>query len=302
MRRLFIVNPLSERVARKGSTLNKLAPEMGADLHVLDNFNGLPDAITQAATDKIAHILIEGGDGTVQGVLSEILRQSGRFAELPKISIVPGGMTNQVAKNIGLRSAKSAAVKAALSRDLKPITLPMLEVSETDGPIYAGFLFSTGAIPQITEYTTGELHRKGIGGSLAVLGGILKGMRGDDDALMRVTPIEIDGGATHNGDHLGTVITTLPGLIMGLDPFWGDENAPLRLTWVDGAYQRLARNILSLWIGRKDKDRTAQGFHSANRDRVDFRYNGPIVLDGEFLSFPSGKLTVRAGKPVTFLR
>ena len=64
-----------------------------------------------------------------------------------------------------------------------------LNVIDSDGPKYAGFLFSTGAMPQITRYTTGELHRKGIGGSAAVLGGIIKGVRGDDETLMQITPI-----------------------------------------------------------------------------------------------------------------
>lgn len=299
MRRLFIVNSLSERVARKGSVLRELYGETD-DIFYLDPFDYLPAAVEKAAEDTVEHIIIEGGDGTVQGVISEFLRQENRFETFPKFSIIPGGMTNQVAKNIGFPSAKAHQVEAKLATELSPTENPLLVVSETDGPDYSGFLFSTGAIPQITRYTTGKLHRKGIGGSLAVFGGILKGIRGNDAALMHLTQVQL--ADLYDGDHLGTVVTTLPGLILGLDPFWGPENAPLRLTWVTAGYKKLGRNILGLWLGRKSVDRSEDGMFSVCRNDIDYTYSGPIVLDGEFLSFPSGKFTVRASRPVTFLR
>jgi len=298
--RLFIVNPLSERVKRKGSTLEKLATDVGIALFKLDPFDALPETVTQAAKDGVTHVLIEGGDGTVQGVISEFLKQTNIFKTFPAFSIVPGGMTNQVAKNIGLKANSISAVKRALSGALNPIQMPLLEVKDSEGATYSGFLFSTGAIPQITRYTTSQIHRKGIGGSMAVLGGILKGMRGDDDALMKTTPVKIDG--LFEGSHLGTVVTTLPSLIMKLDPFWGDGDEPLRTTWVEEGYTGLARNILSLWRGNTSKDRSKDGFHSKNVDSLSYEYHGDIVLDGEFLSIPSGKFTVHATRPVTFLR
>ena len=304
MRRLFIVNPLSERVARKGSALEQIAGEMDISCIRLDSFDVLPAAVTQAAENGLNHVVIEGGDGTVQGVLSAFLNQNEKFKTFPSFSIIPAGMTNQVAKNIGLKSASPKSVKAALNRELKPIDAPMLNVfdscGDSDGPRYAGFLFSTGAIPQITRYTTSEIHRKGIGGSAAVLFGILKGLRGNDEALMKITPVSLDG--LYEGPHLGTVVTTLPNLIMGLDPFWGGEPAPLRLTWVEGNYRRLARNVFSLWMGRKSKDRSRDGLHSKCVESLAYQYDGEIVLDGEFLSIPSGKFTVTATRPVTFLR
>lgn len=300
MNRLFIVNQLSERVSRKGSVLAPLAEESGTAYFSLDPFDALPSAVTNAAKNKIDHVIIEGGDGTVQGVISAFLYQADKFDTFPAFSIVPGGMTNQISKNIGLKSAKDKTVRTALASDLESIDMPMLNIIDSDGPSYAGFLFSTGAIPQITRYTTGELHRKGIGGSTAVLGGILKGIRGDDAALMQVTPIEIDG--LHSGQHLGSVVTTLPSLIMGLDPFWGTGDAPIRITWVDSTYRGLGRNLVQLWAGLKSKDRSPDGLYSKRVESLTYQYDGEIVLDGEFLSIPSGKFTVRPTRPVTFLK
>jgi len=190
VKRLFIVNLLSERVARKGSVLQALAEDLGV----------------QAATDKIDHVIIEGGDGTVQGVISAFLQHEEKFDTFPSFSIVPGGMTNQVAKNIGLKAATARTVKFALNNELNPLELPLLNIIDNDGSSYSGFVFSTGVIPQITRYTTSELHGKGIGGSAAVVGGILKGIRGNDATLMKSTPIDLEG--LHTGLSQKTAVRT----------------------------------------------------------------------------------------------
>ena len=96
MKRLFIVNLLSERVARKGSVLESLAAETGTACFRLDPFDALPNIVTQAAKEGVEHVVIEGGDGTVQGVISGFLAQDKGFETFPSFSIVPGGMTNQV--------------------------------------------------------------------------------------------------------------------------------------------------------------------------------------------------------------
>lgn len=301
MKRLFFVNPLSARVSRKGSTLELIAAREGSPLSSLSSFEDLPAMVAQAAKDQVEHIIIEGGDGTVQGIMSECLRQEAQFSRVPSFSVVPGGMTNQVAKNIGFSSARLAHVQKRLTQSPKATKVPVLQISDPGGAQYWGFLFSTGAIPQITRYTTSQLHKKGVGGSLAVLGGILKGIRGDDTALMRPSQILIDH--VFEGSHLGTVATTLPNnLILGLDPFWSKDEGAIRLTWADAKYQRLGRHIASLWLGRKHIDRSADGLHSTRRDELHYTYSGPVVLDGEFLSFPSGKFTIRATRPMTFLR
>lgn len=300
MKRLFIINFLSERVAKKGSALESIAPRLGASCFRLDPFDALPSAVTQAARDGVEHVVIEGGDGTVQGVISAFLSQADKFKSFPAFTIVPGGMTNQVAKNIGLKSAKPSHVETALKQDLEAVAIPLLNVVDIDHRSYAGFLFSTGAIPQITRYTTDRIHSKGIGGSAAVIGGILKGVRGNDDGLMQISPIKISG--LYSGPHLGTVVTTLPSLILKLDPFWGAGDSPIRISWVTGKYRKLGRNIVSLWRGHKSKDRHADGLYSERVQKLDMEYVGDIVLDGEFLSIPSGKFTVQPTRPVTFLK
>lgn len=300
---LFIVNHLSERVARKGSTLQEIAADTQTPIHTLGTFEELPQCVDMAAKDAVPHIFIEGGDGTVQSVLTAFLRRKDQFKSLPVFSIVPGGMTNQVAKNIGLKSAARPRVETLMAAPKTPKKrVPLLSVLSSDHDPFSGFLFSTGAVPMITDYTKAQLHNKGIGGSMAVAGGILRGISGKREDVMHPTKIRMRlNDLDLHEDHLGTLVTTLPGLILGLDPFWGTEGGPLRVTYGAGDTKRLYKHVTALWAGQKSKDRSADGLQSWNTHKIEYDYAGPVVLDGEPLDFPSGRFSVEPTDPIGFI-
>ena len=96
----FIVNEASAKVAKKGALLPKYAEHFGAQLRDVGDFSQI-DALAKEILDSEAnHVVSEGGDGTVHGVLTAFLKQSAR-AELPDFTLIAGGNTNQVARNIG---------------------------------------------------------------------------------------------------------------------------------------------------------------------------------------------------------
>ncbi len=299
----FVVNSASAKVAKKGAILPKLADIHGAVLRDVTDFSAVEQLAQDALAAKANHIVIEGGDGTVHGVLTAFLRYE-KARNLPRFTLVPGGNTNQVSRNIGLSSATQSALAKALSKDADITHAPLIRVKDKSGGKHYGFLFSTGALPQVTDYTKEQLHDRGIGGSLAVIGGILKGVSGDN-ALTKPTNIDLNLYTDHKvklrGPHLGTIITTLPGLILKLDPFWGGGKRPLRVTYVDGSHRKLLRNVASLWIGNKGKDRSDDGLYSWTADRIKIRYQGPCVLDGEVLDL-SKRFNIRATKPLKFAR
>lgn len=300
---LFIVNHLSERVARKGSILQEIASETQTPVHTLGTFEDLPQCVEMAAKNAVPHIFIEGGDGTVQSVLTAFMRRKDQFTSMPVFSLVPGGMTNQVAKNIGLKSASRSLVETFMAAPKTPKKrVPLLSVSSSDHDPFSGFLFSTGAVPMITEYTKNQIHNKGIGGSLAVAAGMFRGISGKREDVMHPTKIRVRlNDLDLNEDHLGTLVTTLPGLILGLDPFWGKEGGPLRVTYGAGDTKRLYKHVAAIWAGRKSKDRSADGLRSWNTHKLEYEYSGPVVLDGEPLDFPSGHFSVEPTDPIGFI-
>ena len=173
----FVFNAASARVAKKGALLPRIAETHNAILRDVGDFCDVDRLVEDAIAAKAQHIVIEGGDGTVQGILTEFLRHQ-KARNLPVFTLVPGGNTNQVARNIGLSAATAEAVAKALSKNNVIHNAPLLRIKDKAGRKYYGFLFSSGALPQVTDYTKDKLHDRGIGGSMAVIGGILKGATG----------------------------------------------------------------------------------------------------------------------------
>ena len=110
----FIINPLSHTVAKRSSILEKLAQENDVVKFTLDDFSKLSGYVSDIAKAEIKLVFIEGGDGTVQGVLTEILRQQDNFTALPKIVILAGGMTNLIALQIGIKKPSQAKIHEIL--------------------------------------------------------------------------------------------------------------------------------------------------------------------------------------------
>lgn len=298
MNPVFVINTLSETVAKKGSKLAPLTQEASAtfDDHIFDNL----DLIVHAGR-KAGWVVIEGGDGTAQGIITAFFNLIDDISDMPKFTLLPGGMTNQVAKNIGLKKFTAKSIETLLNGKRTERTTPLVKVSCAEHPDLYGFLFSTGGVPMVTEYTKDKLHSKGIGGSSAVVGGIIKGISGRDNKVLRPTNIHLGiDGKVQSGSHLGTLVTTLPSLILGLDPFWGDGDGALRVTYVEGNSKHLASHVAGLWMGRKNKDRSKDGLSSYRASRLEYDYDGPVVLDGEPLTLTQ-HFTVLPTPPLTFV-
>jgi len=299
----FVFNAASAKVAKKGALLPKIAEQHNAVLRDVGDFSDVDKLVQEALAAKAEHIVIEGGDGTVQGILTEFLRHE-KARNLPIFTLVPGGNTNQVARNVGLSAATPQTVAKALDENKNVTQASLLRIKDKAQRKYYGFLFSSGALPQVTDYTKDKIHDRGIGGSMAVIGGILKGATGTNSIT---TPtniklnIKADGIQKLRGPHLGTIVTTLPGLMLKLDPFWGEGERPLRVTYVAGEYQKLVRNVASLWLGKKNKDRSQDGMYSWTADGLNYRYKGPCVLDGELLDL-SKSFKIRATRPIRFAK
>ncbi|MEM7730061.1 MAG: diacylglycerol kinase family protein [Pseudomonadota bacterium] len=297
----LFINPHSERVGKKGSRLATYADDHGARVFDLALFETLPSQV-EAALQTSDLFVIEGGDGTVQCVMSEVMRQVGDEAPVPDFAIASGGMTNQIAKIIGMKRVGKSGLKT-IHDDPKALQTRMIRLSCEGAQDQYGFLFSTGALPMVTDYAKNELHSRGIGGSAAVVGGLVKAVTAERDTVMPETDCTLRiNGETLAGPHLGTVATTLPSITMGLDPFWGDEDGELRLTYVAGGFTNLYRHLAELWVGFKGKDRRPDGFHSWNSHAAGFDYAGPVMLDGEPLSLPGTQFQLTASRPITIRR
>lgn len=312
----MISNPLSHSVARRGSVLAAAhAREADTLFHSLERFDDLPSVLASFAAAQVEAVFIEGGDGTAMAVVTEILSERVGLSAQTPIALLPGGMTNLAAKVMGVRKAGKGGIRALLT-DLRAgrlqghqHDLPLLEISLAKGaqPIY-GFFLSTGALPNGIRFCRHKLHSKGASGSVAVgltLVRLIFGPRSaDGNEVMRPSDMALETSAFHAaGSHLFTLATTLPELNLGIDPFWGTQDAPLRFTHATWPANGLIRAMTGILTHAPARTMRKRGMESFNIHEALMGYNGDIVLDGEFLSPPpSGKIRISTTEQVRFIR
>ena len=313
----FIINPHSHSVAKHGSDLQQAGVTTDANCHLLNTFDILPSAVANILADKCKHVFIEGGDGTIHGVLSMFLAQQPDVGKLPNFTLLPGGMTNLVAAHVGLKrpSRKKIIDLAEKPKTQKIVTLPLLGTKAAGAEdIHYGFLLSTGALPAATRYCVEHVHSKGVGGSAAVRNTLLKVLFGrgvEREIILKPTPLSLDLGTNGiegkiDGDHIITVATTLPRLIIGLKPFWGAGDGRLMITHADKNARHIKRNITRMLLSGQSASASAKlerdGFRSWNVDKAVMQLSGEVVLDGELLPQTDAPVSLFATKPLRFIK
>ena len=293
MRALFLVNPNAHKVRKRGSALLALADRTGTLTHLLDaHFS---------PTESADRVYIEGGDGTVRWVVSAYLKAGIR---LPQFAIVKGGTTDQVAGVVGLHRATAKQLEETLDQPLEAWEFPLMEV-ETETDTHHGFVFSTGAIPRVTAAVERYRGPAGISGAALVGRAIIDATK-PGSPFLESSPatVSADQGkevVVIDGDHLGTIATTLPTLYLGLDPFWGTGEGRMRVTYARGDAKGLVPTIVGQWAGLKNTDKLERrGYQSFNTDHFRIETDAPVVLDGDALE---GRVfTLKPTQPVTFVR
>ena len=311
MHPFFLINPNSSAVRKRGSVLEQVGTDHDIDLVKTQSLSDLTEVFKFGAERGVDWFCLEGGDGTVQTALSAYQTVADQFETPPKFTLLPGGMTNQVSRHIGIRRpVKKRLAEVISGKEPETVNMPMLRIEMENDCITYGFLFSTGALPMATSYYFDRVHKDGKGGAGAVTQMIAKGFAGSrsvKDQIYRASPLSLrvtgDKEEIHlDNDHLTTVVTTLPGLMLGLDPFWGDGTGDLRLTYVREDAQHILRHLISLWAGRKNVSRSDDGIESFKANVLRYIYNGPVILDGERLKQAGSRLELRATDPIEFWR
>jgi len=310
MRPLFIINQQSTRIRKKGSQLSPLAEKFDALVIETDNPERFSHLVAGAVAQNPDHIFIEGGDGTAQIAMTEYFRHLADGIPPARFTLISGGTTNQIARNIGVKNITKTRLEKILKLDSEAIhDLSLLDVQIDDEDSRFGFLFSSGAIPMATEVFMGKVEEKGKKGPSAVYATILSALgRGSDKSksLYEASPIHLSVSQKKNQtvideQHLGTITTTLPGFILGIDPFWGKGEAPLRTTYVGGENPRVMKLVMRAALKQFAKLEATDGVESWNADHLMMKYNGPTVLDGEPLPRSEQSIEIRPSQPITFV-
>ena len=249
--------------------------------------------LAELAQTEVGVVVINGGDGTVQAVLSALF-QCQHFETLPFLAVLPSGTTNVIAKNVGLRGRRLRALQTLLERasigakDLPYRQHPVLrvQISPDRDPLF-GMCFSAAASVKATQYYHDKLHALRLPGELgpglALVRFLFSLVCGDSDVLTPVPiAIALNREPEEQFECLALLVTTLEQLLLGLRPYWGSESGPLHYTAIAARPKYALRVLPFLLRGRETGYATPQhGYFSHNVNEVRLHMASGFVLDGE---------------------
>lgn len=308
----LIVNTRSRRNKERLGKLRAACHGIeGLLVHEIDGVADIPALLAGFARAGVTLVAVSGGDGTVQAAMTALVAQTD-FAVRPPLALLAGGMTNVTAHHVGIpgkpeEGLRALIAKRAAGQPLNFLTHPVMGVRATEeAPAHYGMLVGGAAFYDGTMLARRRVHPVGFAQSAAAaVGGIayivrtLFGLTGHGHRLA----MSADGTVTERGPCYLFLVSCLPGLILGLDPFWGEGLGPLRWTWVDDPPRHIALAAGPMLLGRPTGWMKRGGYRSGRAMRIAVESDAPLLFDGELVEPQPGKpVIIESGESLTFAR
>ena len=318
----LINNPLSGQNVRRGllpqvADLLRAHPQVARyDAHQPD---GLAVAVRELMERETEILIINGGDGTVQAVLTAVM--STPADALPLLAVLPGGTSNTTARNVGYGRQALPALQRILDESARGAVAGTVEkratlrVERNDGPHACApewaMMFGAGGIYHGIRLYRSTIESRGmrgqLGAGIAIATFMAKVLSGNGGSLFPPlhADVLIDGEPVPREPYLGILASTMDRQILGLHTYWGTGPGPVRMTSMRTAPRRLIGALLAIIRGRSPSYlRPELGYRSVNAQVVRLTFDSGYTLDGELFhpGSPRTDVTLTARQCAYFLR
>lgn len=315
-----LINPLSFRMSlrnRAERSIQRVQAHGGLafETRQLEEIEQALNSIyaDESSGQQISRLVVAGGDGTLQAVVSWLSRNQDQ-SDFPDLIVLSAGRTNYVAADVGTRRHFLDTLEKILSQPaeaLHPVHRPALRLEHPDFGLQAGFFAAAGLI----DYIIRDIHQW-----RAMHSGWWRNHHGATAAgLMRLGYRSLIGRAryqpselTIDTDELGRMdgpcklllLTTLELSQSIAEPYARRGSGDVRITAIHARARAFKRNFPSLLRGKfKPSMDIENGYLSGNCNTVLIKNINQITLDGqEFDLNPEQPLHISPGPVFRFLR
>ncbi len=290
-------------------------------LHVETNSaDVVPEALADLARQEVDLLVVNGGDGTLQCALTEILENQAFDGRIPMIAPLRGGRTNMSAGDLG---ADKDLIRgfAGLLDDVESGNLgrrvsprPVLCVRHgIDRQVHYGMFFGLGVIHRAIglnhELFDNDRSRNiqgAVGASLVTASLLGKLATGDTAGILEPDKVQvmIDGEIQDRSEFFLMIASSLERLFSRMQPFWGSGPGAIRFTTIASDGHRIPRSLLGILRGKPKSFVTEEnGYVSRNARRIDLILDCGFTVDGElFDPLPGRHVELTANHTVKFVR
>ncbi len=290
----IIFNPGAGVNRKKAPEIQQALSRLGETISITGPAD-VEKALFHLATHNKNWLLVSGGDGTVQMVLTALFEKKPYFF-MPNLCALPGGTTNLIAIDVGPKTSQIKAIKRldSMIKKTDPDTVHIskrhiLKVSSQTEKRYCMFI-GGGLITKGVSFYEKSFRKSGSSGNFGI---ILTFLRYLIDFLFRpyTYPIEIKIDARQSiSGNLGLFMaTTLDRLLWNMRPFWRCKPCSSKMTLIFKGAKGLWWLFPHILSGAPHPTLNLEnGYFSCSFSRLEVCTPSPLAVDGELLDSCSG--------------
>ncbi len=291
-------------------------------LHVeVDGIDKISQTLDNIAKLNPEILVINGGDGTVQAILTEIYHGNHFKDNPPPVSVLPNGKTNLIALDLGAQGDSLKALddilEIAKSDDLQNhiVERQLIALSNGDENSKAvlGMFLGGAGLADAILYCRHKIYPLGlpnpISHALATLAVLISVIFGFESRFFpdKAKPVRIS--FIRNSELYGRfnvlIVTTLEKLVLGVKSgsTQSSDDGKMKMMAVDYGAMSLLRMFFASMTGKLG-NKEIRGVHMEQGDHIQIDgEKSSVVLDGEiFVAEDNSPIVLRSTRPVSFLR
>lgn len=273
------------------------------------------DALRTIARVRPRVLVINGGDGTVQAALTELINGGHFGGKLPPVAVLPNGKTNLIALDLGAQGDPVAALRQLhelASGDLEDHLVARELIALTNAaqqkPAIGMFLGGAG-LADTMLYCREKIYPLGLPNGLShVLAAVavIFGLLGLSGRFLPKSPAPIEVKVRRHGTLSGRfgllAVTTLERLLLGSEVRTAHSGS-LKLLAVEHRGSSMIRGLIAALKGQLGAKKLT-GVHLEEADEISIEGDrSSVFLDGEMFQAGIGDpIRLTRAAPLSFVR
>ncbi len=300
-----IINAHAGRVRRDPGFADRLRARLPkGHVQVTSRIDEVEPALREPRDLGVDTVVIVGGDGSVGGTLTPLLRVWPEDA-LPRVALAAGGTVNTIPQSLGSHAHPENTIDHLL-RGEPPRTQtqrPAVRVQPEGGEARCGMIFGNGVTTRWLEAYYAN-PSQGVLGALQVVGrAVSSALAGGKLSSSLFEPFtakcEIDGQALEMQEFTVIGVGGVRDVGLGFRPFLtaGEDLKRVHLLATNAGALRLSAELPGLWLGRRG---SLLQHHSAGRISIRFETAQPWSIDADLFP-PAQVLEIGPTAPLHFI-